>query len=390
MEGRPMTQSIQRNASSRTTMLTLALIGSVLAQSGVAAAAQRPQAHSKPLHALALRYEDSPDGGFSVGVPAGWTLERQRTRGGTQVTAVLSPARDVIVQIWPVIPLDFLNRPVMAALQRAKQCYRMPFASSACNGPIIRAQLAYVSTTHSAREAAADLLSLAASNLSVVAMRELSPREVVVTLRMTDGAGVHDVVGDLQLFAIPNPIVGQGARSTFAFLSACETAAGRIAAERPTCAAIMASFHPRPDWIRSAVDATWQGYQREIALLVAMERQAEAGNAIVQQEMETTMQSHANTSAMIANFGNNMQRMQYQQFETQEASNYRVGEGNINALAGTTTVWNPSNPQEQYRVPSGYSNYCQMADGDFQGYSGPLAPSQCVTGTFSQGMQGPP
>jgi hypothetical protein len=350
----------------------------------------QPHASSKPLRALALRSEVSPDGGFTVGVPPGWTMELQRTPAGAQVVAIVSPSRDADVQIWPVIPLDFVNRSVVAALRRAKQCYALPNASSACNGPVIDAQLSYVSSQHSASEAAADLLSLAASSLTVVNMNVLSSREVAVTMKKNDNAGSHDVVGDLQLFESPNPVVGPGTHSTFAFLSACETGAGRMETERSTCAAIMASFHPRDAWIQSAVSATMQGYQREISMLVAMEREAQAGNAIVQQEIQRTLQSHANTSAMITNFGNNMQQMQYQQFASQQASNYRVGEGNINALAGTTTVWNPNNPQQQYRVQSGYQSYCQLANGDFEGYSGPLAPSQCVTGAFSQGLQGPP
>lgn len=389
-----MSFSIASHRWSRTakTLIALAVL-ETLAGAVRAAAAEGPappRAHSKSLHALALRDQISPDGGFTVGVPVGWTMEQQRTPSGSEVLAIVSPARDTDVQIWPVIPLDFINRSVLAAMQRTKQCYRLPLASSACNGPLIDAQLSYVSRQHSAAEAATDLLSLAESTLTVVNMRELSPREVVVTLNKNASTGARDVVGDLQIFEAPNPIVGAGARSTFAFLSACETKAGRMAAERSTCAAVMASFHPRTSWIRSAVEATMQGYQREVEMLVTMERQAEAGNAIVQQEVQRTMQSHANTSAMITNFGNNMQQMQYQQFAAQQASNYRVGEGNINALAGTTTIWNPNNPQQQFRVQSGYQSYCQMANGDFQGYDGSLTPSQCVTGTFSQGLQGPP
>jgi hypothetical protein len=337
------------------------------------AAAARPAA-LRPV--LAMRRYVSPDGTFSVAVPRGWRMQGQATLLGPLVR-VMSPDESVAVGFWPLVPMDFLNRNYIAAAQHTVQCSQHPplFGTvfSACVAPLVDTQLWYGSQQHTAADVAQDLLVI--FRLGNARIDALSPQEAVVSFEGYFNGRERAVYADLRVLSFPNPMLGQGRISTFAFLTGCQTGPGQITAARPTCAAIMESFRPTARWMQPAIGYALQRYAQEQQQLLGIGSGMAAG--------------YSRESAIIQNWGSNMQQMQYQQFANEQAASYRSGEGWINALGHTEDVWNPNNPSDVMQIPDPDTRQvCRLPDGDFVGYNS-ARPSGCTGAPYEQGLQPP-
>src|SRR5579872_593817 len=306
-----------------------------LLHSSAAITASRDQVPARAVRSvLVLHRIGSPDGTFSIAVPAGWQMRVQSTTLGPVIH--IGPSGEDVLAVWPLLPMDFLNRQYLAAHARLVQCSTHPplFGTvfSQCVEPFVEEQLAYGSQRHTAAEASQDLLSVLGLQNANVA--EISPAEAITSFELVQKGRARSVYGDLRMIDFPNPMLGEGDVSSFAFLTGCQADSNRLSAVRPTCAAVMASFVPTSRWMQPAVEFALQRYAQEKQQLLGI------GG--------TMANGYSRDSSIISHWGSTMQQMQYEQFARSQASNFSSQQGWINALGGKVDVWNPNDPSSVF------------------------------------------
>jgi hypothetical protein len=135
--------------------------------------------------------------------------------------------------------------------------------------------------------------------------------------------------GIITMVYVPNPMLGPSKVTSLAMIFGCTAPSDEADGFRATCSSVIDSFRADANWfnfnrIAQGIESI---YDREQETLIRMGKPMVEGAQTRQQ--------------MIASFGQSMQKMQYETFETIQAANYKTMQNGIAALGGRVLMQNP-------------------------------------------------
>jgi|GEM_PF-5439986 hypothetical protein len=303
--------------------------------------------HPRTAPALLLHPSLSPDGTFTLALPKGWRW--QQNQAGISATN-----GQLEVFIDPLLSFNDVYVTAQGIVRAVQACVQANLGTPGflnCYEQVIDLFLALNQSPHSAAEGTQLLLSLLAQqgyHPEMRALDSLSPTEAKLQGQLVDPRGPKEVYADIRTFYMPNPVLG--GEETFLFPSGCE-APHLNKQSLALCAAILASFRPRPTWSETAVAQLWQMY---LGLKVSFE-QAVASNILFQMGEEDIAQAQ-HIENLLAGFGNRIRELQMQDFARTMASNYQIAKGWINAYEGRVDLLDPESGKV-YNVPDMHVPY---------------------------------
>ncbi len=314
------------------------------------AGATQSAAQVQRVPALPLRATASPQGDYSIEVPAGWTLNETQSGGAVLMTP--SGQEQPSINIWPMVLVSDARYATTLL-----GCQQQGGGPTDCALQALQVQLSDSSHPWAPQDGLRLLLNLQSSASVTFGPPEITPLSsdaVQFSVAVTENGKQFLARGYLQMAYFSNAFLtqpsGQPGTSSFAFVSACEVPAEQIESLKPTCASVLYSFRPAQTWLTNAVQQGLHHYETELQMFLAL---------ITLQEQRTQM---------ISEFGSFMQAAQLKAYEDMQASMDYVGQGWAAALGGNTRVWDPDT-ENIYTPPAGYKTYCLTGAGSYVGYS---------------------
>jgi hypothetical protein len=267
--------------------------------------------------------------GFAISVPAGWI---QKPVPQAPNVLVLSPpdADSPSIYILPALPVSDMR--FQAILSRCSQAIQRnplfgPDAFTGCIQPAMNSQLVDSRQAWSPDAAFGAILNMLGSGQTrfgkprLTAVSQTSARFSVPAASMgrevEDWGLVSTVYLNNPLLAQPN---GASGTTTLAFVYGCSAPPAQAQSFAPVCAAVLRSFQPRQEWVNRLVQEISRSYAQEYQTLI---------------RMGTTMVDHFGRREQgIAQFGANMQQLQYAAYQAIQTVALQAGLNGIAALGG--------------------------------------------------------
>jgi hypothetical protein len=298
----------------------------------------------------------SQQGGFTILVPRGWKMNQVP---GAPLAAVISPpgqhAPAVYLALFAVSDIRYnamLNR---CTGQFNRNPLLAPNMISGCVAPAVRAQLADSARQWKAEQALGAILQMfsgPADRFQITSSNETSPGQVQYRVASVENGEPLSHWGEVSMSYLANPLLsqaGQAGVTSLALVTGCRSAPDSESALRATCASVLQSFRPVPNWSQAVAAEFMQSYRQEAQALINMGINV-ANNMGVTREM-------------IGNFGAAQQQMQLQTFENIQGAQYRSQQNWNAALGGNVNMVNPVTGEVK-SLPSGYGSYCDDAAGN--------------------------
>jgi hypothetical protein len=293
----------------------------------------------------------SPDGDYTVGVPAGWTA--QPLAAGTdylRLTPANGPAQTSIVFI-PGLAISDSGYAAME-LNCASQYSASTFgADPDCTEQALMTQEQDSSQPWTPQRALAAIVAGVNQSASFGApqITSLSPHAATFEDQGTVSGQAVSTQGFIEVVPVANPLLdsGQGWTSE-AILGYCAAPAGQARQLQTLCPQVLGSFRTGPTF--------WSNVIQGLASKYAQEEQ-DAENL-----GQTDVAGFAASSQLISQWGTSVQQLQAQSFESIQARDLDTGQHAIAALGGDTLEGDPGSGTV-YSLPYGYGGYCVDATG---------------------------
>lgn len=293
---------------------------------------------------VALTPARSSEGNFTMALPQGWSLTASPGGDSIQATPVGKRQPSVYVVIVSVSDLRYQAR--IAACGRGFA----PFgnALTQCVIPSVRIQLNDSKRQWSPQEAfqlILQRLQQAGRGAQQFGAPMLTPSSASQAFYRAAGRGRNGPTenwGIITMFYFANPMLGRGEVTSLAMLAGCSASAGQANVFRRTCAGVINSFRPDPNWFGRLAAGIENIYGQEAQILIRMGQNIVQGYQVREQ--------------MITSLSQSVRSMQLQSFHTMQSTNYRNQQGWIAAFAGNTLLRDPATGK-LLSVPYGYNSY---------------------------------
>jgi hypothetical protein len=280
-------------------------------------------------------------GDFGIALPSGWTATA--SPGGDSLTLRPRGERQPTAYMIVVSVSDLRYQTRIAACGRGYNPYGN--ALTQCVIPSVQLQLndSREWAVTSAFRLILERLEQSGRRFTAPMLTPSGPTRAFFQVASTGPAGPAENWGVVSMSYLGNPMLGPDDVTSLVLIKGC-SAPPQLTTDqfRRTCAGVLNSLRTSPTWgSRLAAEIT-DIYLQEADILVRMGRTIERGAAARER--------------MIAGFGQSMQWMQLETFETMRKANYRAGQGWIAAFAGNTLVRDAATGR-LYSVPYGYESY---------------------------------
>jgi hypothetical protein len=304
-----------------------------------------------PARIVAATQLSAPKGSASVTVPDGWALQPGSQSDNPFAVAAGGGTGEPAVTVWGLAPIsDFVS---LEGTPSDEQCYAN---IDACTQQLLQAEAAGVARPYTAAESAQILLpvirQLGLSDARLTAVTPAGDQQATYRYAYTrDGHPVESegvIVTRYWDNPVASAVLGGQRYSTFAFVTGCEAPAGQLDEARATCAQVLASFHPRQNWLEDEAAAYVNRIDQQLQMI-----------------------------------GQTLSRIQQSQYEEQLSlldTNYRVAEGWSKALGTTVDLIDPASGHV-YETHDDYAYYCLNPAGQGVGTddAGVLETPSCAT-----------
>jgi hypothetical protein len=333
-------------------------------------ARSEPSTQTRAVQALPLRPVGSPQGDFSILAPAGWTIQQPPQ---SLFTVLLKPQSNSSESVY-VIVITVSDLRYLTTLQRCNQQFARnplfaPDAISGCVVPAVRAQMEDSNHRWSSADALRLTLQLFASAGSPFQLTNTNQgADGVLRYRALIRQGSQQVAsgGTVAMAYFSNPLFSTATASgvtSLALISGCNAPLTQEESFGKTCGAILHSFQMNPQAMNRITAELMQSYQQEAQTLIQMG--------------QTAVKGFANRSAMIANWGAQMQQMQKDAYDAIQAARYHDGQNWIATLGNEVNMQNPETGNV-YSLPAGYGSYCLDASGQTALMGPDLKPGESI------------
>jgi hypothetical protein len=313
-------------------------------------APDRPLRQSLVLPAIALTPAYSPRGDFSILVPSGWNMTQ--VPGAPLATIISPPGQKAPAMYLLLLAASDIRYQGMlnSCTQRyARNPLFAPDMISGCVAPAVRAQLADSSYQWNCTQALQTILqtfSSPSARFQITSTKDISAGQLEYRLTSAENSQPLQHWGEVSMSYLPNPLLSQAGRpgvTSLALVTGCRVPPRQEDQLRETCASVLQSFRPAPNWGQSVAQQFMQSYQQEAQALLRI------GNSVVA--------NMGVTRNMIGNFGASMQQMQTRTYEQIQNANYHTQQNWIAAL-GENVNMRDATTGKVYTLPDGYKNYC--------------------------------
>jgi hypothetical protein len=285
----------------------------------------------------------SPDGSVSVALPAGWNINASSQGDSLTMTPAGRTQPSVIMALFTVSDLRYAAR--ITACSRSFNPLGNMLTS--CVIPSVRMQLQDSSRPWTPQEAAQIVMQrlqqTGRASFGLPQWNPVSPTQAYYRVSSTGPGGVLDNWGSITMFHFANPTLGPGEVTSLALLAGCSAPSGQAESFYATCAGIIRSLRPSPEWGNRFASVLVNGYAQEAQALINMGWNV-ANNFAYRQQMITAA-------------GQAVQEMQQEAFERRQAQIVHDAEHWSAALRGDDIVRDPQTGK-LYSVPHGYQQYC--------------------------------
>jgi hypothetical protein len=266
-------------------------------------------------------------GDFMLGLPQGWSVTASPGGDVIQMRSSGTEQPSVYVMVASVSDLRFEANLTACSKHPVNLSYDI---FSQCTVPSVRTQLNDSSqpwSTQTAFPLILQRLSAGGAQFGNPMLTPTSASQAFYRVTATSRNGRVENWGIITMVYVPNPMLGPGKVTSLAMIFGCTAPSDETDGFRATCSSVIDSFRANPNWFTRLAQGIESIYDHEQQILIRM------GKPMVQ-GAQTREQ-------MIASFGQSMQQMQYETFETIQAASYKSMQNGIAALGGRVLMRNP-------------------------------------------------
>jgi hypothetical protein len=309
---------------------------------GISAAAHTTVAGTVPVTGLSA--VTSPLGDYTVGLPRGWSAHsvgrdsiNMTQNGGSDTITILAgiPVSDLNAEaVETQCTQAFIDNPLTAP--GSDSCVQQEFQT-------LEEDSAAAWSPQQAMQVILQSLGLSAS-LPDLEVHPVTQDAATFTVPYQESGQAMTAQGFVAVVPVQNPVLPGDEVTTEALLGYCTAPAGQAQSLRPLCAQVLGSFKTIGSafWT-NIVTGLANGDQNIEQGVTALGEQDVAGQAV--------------TNQLISQWGQSMQQLQDQTYQSIQTQNLRSGQNAIAAL-GSNSIEQDPGTSERYSVPYGYSSYC--------------------------------
>jgi hypothetical protein len=291
----------------------------------VSVAATQSAPGNEPIQAVALPMTRVGD--FVLGLPQGWSMTASPGGDVIQMRSRGTEQPSVYVMVTSVSDLRFEASLDACSKHPVNLSYDI---FSQCTVPSVRTQLNDSSQEWGPQTAFPLILQRlhgGAAQFGNPMLTPTSAAQAFYRVTATSRIGRLENWGIITMVYVPNPMLGPGKVTSLAMIFGCTAPSDQANGFRPTCSSVIDSFRADPNWFNRLAQGIESIYDREQQILIRM------GKPMVEGAQTRQL--------MIASFGQSMQQMQYETFETIQAANYKTMQNEIAVLGGRVLMRDP-------------------------------------------------
>jgi hypothetical protein len=296
--------------------------------------------------AVPLTAAVAPGGNFAASVPRGWSIASSQQGDSFVITPIGQTQPSAYFMVVNVSDLRF--RASIAACSRGFR----PFGNllTQCTIPSVRTQLVDSSHAWAPAQALGVILQEMQANGSgqfgapsfISVSSAPSSAQAFYRVTGTTPRGPIEYWGIVTVLYLPNPMLDPQAVTSLAVIAGCSSSPDTAVSFRRTCAGMIDSYRPSPNWVGRLTAEMVNNYQQEGQILLQMGYNA--------------LHGFQARERMINFFGQSMQNIQQQTFQAIQSRSYLNGQEWIATFGGNTLMKNPDTG-ELISVPFGYQSY---------------------------------